>query len=51
LNWWKSFRPINFSLADHIKNPTINLHRHGEESLGRIAAELAQTAAAEVAKA
>lgn len=38
LNWWLSKRPLNFSVEDHLLNPTINTITQEEEELAEAVA-------------
>lgn len=40
MNWWRSRRPLAFSLKDHLENPTINTFDLRERALARACAAI-----------
>jgi hypothetical protein len=36
--WWRSRRPVRYSLSDHLKNPTVNTNSRAETELALMAA-------------
>lgn len=40
MKWWRSRRPLAFSLEDHLENPTINTFDLQERSLARACAAI-----------
>lgn len=41
LEWWESYRPITYSVKDHMGNPAVNMTRESAHRLAEAAAELA----------
>jgi hypothetical protein len=42
LSWWKWKRPVEWSVAEHLKNPTINTVTDREAKLARECAKVVQ---------
>ena len=40
LNWWKSKRPLAYTKANHLKNPTINCQNHAQDTLAEAVAKM-----------
>lgn len=42
LSWWKQFRPMSYTIVDHIENPTVNTVSGWDIRLAKIAAKIAR---------
>jgi hypothetical protein len=38
VTWWRGKKPVNMSIAEHLKTPTVNCQTYREKSLARKAA-------------